>query len=442
VIAKQRFVGAALIALVLAVCLAVPVGAAPRAGCKNAHRAGSWTRIDPPEAGVLGSVLHEVRSAVVLTRTPNVVLETDGDAIFRSIDGGCTWKTVYTQGVDGPDIGATTSYYITSIAVPRTLRRADGKIAYATLTGGVPLTFGGAFSVGPPVLLLASRNAGRTWNLVRSMPSPSAPAIPGCADGASLSVAPSDPRVLYLFCLGFSTVGGAVNSAAYGALQPLYRSADGGVSWGQITLPMNTTYFTPAVDPSSPKTVWIVGTPSVDGKTVLAVWKSTDAGGKWTEKVVSPKGSGEPPFTIDAIRPPHQKTHLVVSSSLGAFESTDAGATWRLRVKGLSGEASSEVVKAATFAPGGGLFVVVDAKTSCGDDQRLLMVGPRARPREVGDLSPSKWGQVQWTATVGAAGPARPVVFGVAGFRPDAGGGSCPANTPGILEWQAPRNRS
>ena len=120
----------------------------------------------------------------------------------------------------------------------------------------------------------------------------------------------------------------------YAATAPLntragvFRTDDGGIRWSTITQTLPDRFPTDlAVDPRDDRTVYVV----FGGFGTGHVFKSTDAGGTWTDA-----GAGLPDVpTWAVIVDPFASEHVFIGNDLGVFESTDGGATWAQTATGL-----------------------------------------------------------------------------------------------------------
>jgi photosystem II stability/assembly factor-like uncharacterized protein len=213
--------------------------------------------------------------------------------IFRSMDGGKTWKQVlyineYTSGDD----------------IEMDPRNPD--VLYATMwqqqqapweNGQFGGTEGGVFK---------STDGGNTWNkLTNGLPP---------VEQALLRIAPSDPNILYA-----SVSSGT--GAPRGTVE-IYRSNDAGVSWHKATsdprpaerigggdLPLL------AIDPRNPDIVYS-DTP--------VLWKSVDGGKTWFGFRGAPGGDDYQQTWIN----PNNPDIIAVNSDQGAIITVNGGKTW------------------------------------------------------------------------------------------------------------------
>ena len=117
-----------------------------------------------------------------------------------------------------------------------------------------------------------------------------------------LAIDPQNPRTLY----------------AAGAPGAIFKSADGGSTWGAAFLPGNLYYEINAlaIDPKNPNTIY--------AGAGHRVFKSSDAGGSWTASNFGlPRGY----FSTIVIDPRNPST-VYAGGSGGVFKSTDSGGEW------------------------------------------------------------------------------------------------------------------
>jgi photosystem II stability/assembly factor-like uncharacterized protein len=307
--------GLALLAALSMLSLAAPPGAAapadrPRAASRRPadveaafFKALPWREVGPYRGGRVSAVEG------VASQPSTYYMGATGGGVWKTIDGGATWKNV-SDGFFGGSIGA--------VAVAP----SDPNVVYVgtgeeTLRGNVSPGHG----------LWRSTDAGKSWTFL------------GLADSqqvARLRVHPKDPDLVYAAVLGH----------AFGPNETrgVYRSRDGGRSWERVL------YAGPdagavdlAMDPTNPRILfaatWRVRrTPYSfeSGGPGSALWRSTDGGDHWRELTAAPREtSGLPKGALGrigvAVSPadPRVVYAVVEAEEGGVLRSADGGETWK-----------------------------------------------------------------------------------------------------------------
>jgi len=229
---------------------------------------GQWTPIGLESEGI-SSIVIDLHNPNVIYASAIFPADSEGvSGIFKSIDGGITWDTIY-HGWD----------------MHLTIHPDSSNILYAT-------------EWATPVI--KTTDGGTTW-----FKSDSGITIGvECVGGGNICISPQNPLIMYA---GTSCIGGG----------PMYRSTDGGKFW--------TIIYEPAVvigiDPDSSQRAYM-GT-SWD----CYVYRSTDEGYSWISSGFRSGGPGGFAFGR-----PSSTIYLASSHSnsfpKGIFKSTDAGITW------------------------------------------------------------------------------------------------------------------
>src|SRR5438270_248280 len=182
-----------------------------------------------------------------------------GDGVYKSTDGGETWTHV----------GLDKSERVAKIAVsPK-----NSDTVYAAVPG--PL-----WSDSTDRGLYKTSDGGKTWNQILKGGNPST--------GASwVAMDPNDPNVLFACMWDFRRKGWTFRSGGEGPDKPsgsgLFRSADGGATWTEVTPEANKGFpkkpygrLAVAIAPSNPKRVYCF-VESTDS----ALFVSDDGGATW-----------------------------------------------------------------------------------------------------------------------------------------------------------------
>ena len=213
--------------------------------------------------------------------------------IFRSLDGGKTWKKVLyvNEYTSGDDIEMDPS---------------NPDILYATLWQQQQAPWENGQFGGTDGGIFKSTDGGNTWKkLTNGLPD---------VQQALLRIAPSNPQILYA---AVSSGKGAPDGEV-----ALYRSNDAGANWSRITKdPRPASRIgggdlpTLAIDPKNPDIVYS-DTP--------VLWKSTDGGKTWFGFRGAPGGDDYQQTWIN----PNNPDIIAVNSDQGAIVTVNGGKTW------------------------------------------------------------------------------------------------------------------
>ncbi len=227
---------------------------------KSTDGGATWTQIEGPFVGPFSSsrvsggaarigaiAVHPANANIVLAAADRTPATAAG--IYRSADGGATWRLVLAGAV-GCDV---------------VFNPADGNIVYAALGTVGGNTLNGVYK---------STDAGATWT--RSGGSGATALPPTNIGRIALAIAPSSPATL------FAGIHNSVNSALLG----LYKSTDAAQSWARLAAP---DYCTPQcwydnvvrVSPANPNLVVAAGLPP---------YRSTDGGVTWANVATGADG--------------------------------------------------------------------------------------------------------------------------------------------------------
>ncbi|MDE2272092.1 MAG: hypothetical protein KGJ94_08915 [Xanthomonadaceae bacterium] len=260
---------------------------------KSADAGKHWQSAGLEHAGAISWLLvdpHDPDLVLVATRG---VDHHEGGArgVYRSTDGGRTWKRVLDAG---PKSGATYLSWATD----------DPRVVFATVmqTYHAPGATGYALFKHPgPSNLYKSTDEGLTWTKLEGHGLPKMAGPTAVADGTH------SQRVYLLNRKG------------------LYRSDDGGADWSLATKTIYTSSKQVLVDPVNPDVVYTMGT---------CVYRSTDGGHTLVAFKGAPGGDDPNQWWID----PTDPKHIVYGGDQGASISLDGGRTWSLWYNQPTGE--------------------------------------------------------------------------------------------------------
>ncbi|HEU4588115.1 MAG TPA: glycosyl hydrolase [Gemmatimonadales bacterium] len=265
----------------------------------TAFAALQWREVGPQRGGRSVAVTGSV------ARPNEYWMGTTGGGVFKTTDGGMSWRPV-TDGYFGGTIGA--------IAVSE----SDPDVVYVG-TGEYPIR--GNVSHGDGVY--KTTDGGKTWRYV------------GLADTRQISrirVHPKNPDVVYVAALG--------HVWAPNPERGLFRSIDGGATWKKLLFRNDSTGMIDLVlDPSNPSVLyaafWQAGRKPwqlVSGGKGSGIFKSVDGGETWKELTRNPGLPGGLIGNIGlAVSPakPARVWAIVEADSGGVFVSDDGGDHWR-----------------------------------------------------------------------------------------------------------------
>ena len=145
--------------------------------------------------------------------------------------------------------------------------------------------------------------------------------------GASdVLIDPSNPAIVY-GALWESREGPWENGVFNGDNGGIFKSADGGKTWRQLTkgLPANIVQANLSIAPSSPKTLFA----AVRTKTIAKLYRSEDGGETWNGTTEDARpGLGIGGGDLPVVRFDPKNPQIVYSASVVCWKSTDGGKTW------------------------------------------------------------------------------------------------------------------
>lgn len=248
--------------------------------CPGRTGSGSWTTVRVPafSSGDPVANLHALSPS-----RPGLVYVTNGRSVLRSTDGGCRWTQVLSlPAAPTADRPFTAHARVVAMAVPDA--RSAGHHLHL-LVSDTPQDEAPHGTAGPlasgvgATRTLTTEDAGASWRMSGPLAPQGNTRGSRCTNIRScvLTVAPSDPRVVYV---GLSAVDVFVPSV-------LLRSADAGRTWELRSMPNDylgvgdQLVGSPGgvdvveVDPLAPDTIWAKA-----GLTTFS--RSSDGGRSWT----------------------------------------------------------------------------------------------------------------------------------------------------------------
>jgi photosystem II stability/assembly factor-like uncharacterized protein len=225
-----------------------------------------------------------------------------GDGVYKSTDGGETWTNMGLKG----------SERIAKIVIdPR-----DGNTVYACAPGKL-------WSDSADRGLYKTSDGGKTWSMVLKGGNLST----GCA---SVSMDPKNPNVIFAGMWDFRRKGWGFRSGGESPSAPsasgLFRSADGGRSWTEVTAEANQGFpkkpfgrIAVTVAPSNPAVVYAMVESSAS-----ALYRSDDGGKTWQRRDKSQLMVWRPFYFASLIVDPKNPERLF-KPDLGLIQSLDGG---------------------------------------------------------------------------------------------------------------------
>jgi photosystem II stability/assembly factor-like uncharacterized protein len=257
---------------------------------KSSDAGKTWSFLGLRDVGQIATIRVNPSNAdeVFVASTGNPFAPTKERGVYRSRDGGKTWKQVLFLT---PDLGAA----------DLELQPGHPNVVFATLWHGLrkPWTIISGSPASEGAGLYKSTDGGDTWNKLKD-------GLPSELFGrANVSISNSAPDRIY-----------ALIEAKPGS--GLYRSDDAGAHWhlvnGETKITTRPFYYdTIGVDPTNADTIWVGDE---------AWMKSTDAG-KTFHNMPEPHGDNH-----DVWINPIDSRYMIEANDGGAIVSQDGGLTW------------------------------------------------------------------------------------------------------------------
>jgi photosystem II stability/assembly factor-like uncharacterized protein len=254
---------------------------------KSTDGGKTWANIGLRDTRQIGALIVDPKNPdIVLVAAIGHAFGANADrGVFRSVDGGKTWKKVLYKDENTGAIDVTFDSH-------------DANIVYAALwqVRRQPWNFS---SGGPGSGLYRSNDGGNTWNQLHGNGLPD-----GVLGRIDVSVSAADPKRVY-----------AMIEAQAGGL---YRSDDAGAHWSRISedgrIRQRAWYFSKVyADPKAVDTLYVLNT---------GMLRSTDGGKTWG--LVPATHGDHHALWID----PTDPQRLINANDGGASVSLDGGATW------------------------------------------------------------------------------------------------------------------
>ncbi len=239
---------------------------------KSSNGGVSWSAVNAlSEIYVLSLAVNPQNPATVYAGTPF--------QIFKSTDGGGSWKTVYSSYFSAPQI-------LCFAFDPQ-----DPATVYAGAYRGV---------------ILKSTDGGDSWSSIST----------GLYNVVALAIDPQSPKTVY---------------AVPGTTQGLYKSTDGGTSWSAVNTGLTDTEFHAlAIAPQNPGTIYAGYSSPLGGGIV----KSINGGASWSAVNSGLANTGITALAVD----PRDPTTLYAGAENGyVFKSSNGGSGWGAVKTGLTG---------------------------------------------------------------------------------------------------------
>ena len=257
---------------------------------KSTDAGKTWKHLGLENTKQIGRIIVDPKNpnTVFVAAMGNAYAPNPDRGVYRSQDGGATWKKVLFKN---EDVGA----------IDLAFDPVDSKVVYASLWSvRRPPWFIYAPANGPGGGIFKSTDGGSTWNEISA-------GIPVEGRGhIGIAVAASNRNRLY-----------AVVDAKEGGV---FVSNDAGATWARLSADKRLWdrgwYFEKVtVDPKNADIVYVMNT---------SIYRSTDAGKTWTPIKGAPGGDDYHQLWIN----PDDPKRMIVASDQGSIVTVDGAATW------------------------------------------------------------------------------------------------------------------
>jgi photosystem II stability/assembly factor-like uncharacterized protein len=199
-------------------------------------------------SGFAGEDYISIQALAVDASAPQTLYAGTSSGVFKSMDGGSTWKEVNNESLTKASVLALA----VDASAPQTLYAAtEGGDLFKSTDGGKSWKTADKFMKTADVRIDPS--------LPQTIPSSQVKVLRTNMEVRALVIDPKSPKTVY-----------AVTS--FGVL----KSANGGNSWTPVTMGLRDIVYSLAIDPSSPQTLYAGGENA-------RVFKSTDGGSSWAQ---------------------------------------------------------------------------------------------------------------------------------------------------------------
>jgi hypothetical protein len=282
-----RAVERVLVALIVVAILVAPFTLAPaNAQVACGSKSGYWTSVPGPRFPIGGAAITDHAAD---PRDAGTIYATNGKAVMKSTNFGCTWAPVYVLGETDAQPFTPETATIRAIV---TSEASAGHVHLAIDENVVALTR-------PHVV--SSTNGGNSW-LVGDA---------GLPPAGSFEFMAFAPRAAAVGYLGIDLGSGSIDS--------LYATSDGGLTWQARTQNIGGGYTGLVVDPLVPNELWAWGP--------AGLHHSTDGGTSFTA-IDDFVGAAAGP--VDVFHAPGSPSRIMAFVPDGRFtlRSDDGGETW------------------------------------------------------------------------------------------------------------------